>query len=64
MAAIPAGWRDPAFTVRPAMSFLRLYVRFLALLAPVKGLAGALVVANLALAKAQFMDREREPAAP
>jgi hypothetical protein len=46
------------------MSFLRLYVRVLALPAPVKELAGALVVANLALAKAQFMDREHEPAAP
>jgi len=46
------------------MSFLALYARVLAQLAPVKRLAGALVVANLALAVAQFLNREREPAAP
>ncbi|HYA74358.1 MAG TPA: glucan ABC transporter ATP-binding protein/ permease [Roseiarcus sp.] len=38
------------------MSFLRLYARILAQLRPVKGLAGALVVANLALASAQFAE--------
>ena len=38
------------------MSFLRLYARVLAQLRPVKGLAGALVVANLALATAQFAE--------
>ncbi len=38
------------------MSFLRLYARVLAQLRPVKGLAGALVVANLALASAQFAE--------
>ncbi|MGD0562177.1 MAG: glucan ABC transporter ATP-binding protein/ permease [Roseiarcus sp.] len=38
------------------MSFLRLYARVLAQLRPVKGLAGALVVANVALASAQFAE--------
>ncbi len=46
------------------MSFLPLYARVLALLRPVKALAGALVVANLALAVAQLLNRERAPAAP
>jgi len=64
MAAIRAGSKDPSFAIRPAMSFLRLYARVLAQLAPVKRRAGALVVANLALAVAQFLNREREPAAP
>jgi hypothetical protein len=49
------------------MPFLRTYARVLALLAPVEGLAGELIAEGgvfAALAKAQFLNREREPAVP